>query len=510
MISVYLVAFFSGLAVMGIELSAARLIAPYFGTSLFVWTNVIGVILAALSLGYYLGGRLSEHHSTWRALFVIILLAGVLLAGIPFLIQPLASLAAFDFTTVSSASWFMLSGSFLLMVLLFFVPIMLLGMTSPYLIKIVSRDRQDLGNVSGRIFAISTLGSILGTFLPALIFIPILGTKLTILFLASLLVLVALVGLLPRRYFAVLPFLGLPLGAVNPALKSQPNLIREIESPYQYVQVIGNDFGRSLVYNEGGGVQSVWRKEETWNGGQYWDAMALLPTLTKEKQVLIIGLAAGTIARSMQKLFGSDPSLSLVGVEIDRAIIKLGRDYFELPEENLKVQVMDGRNFLQISRDQYDVIIIDAYSHQLYIPYHLATQEFFALASEHLTPGGVLAINVNAPSEDSRLLQHLGNTLAFTYPFVYRLPVRNWNYLIIAAEQPLDFSKFIRSYAEKSYEIFAQSLTEKVQSLVYDPKIRILTDDWVPVERMTDAMIWQVWRGRFEQLESTRNPFDPL
>ena len=238
MVSIYTIAFFTGVAVMGIELSASRLIAPYFGTSLYVWTNVIAVILAALSLGYYLGGRWSERSPQLFTLLKVLIVAGVLLAIIPFIVRPVASVLAFDFTLFSSASLMIVLGSFLLTIVLFFLPIMLLGMTSPFLIKLVSLERKDLGNVAGRIFAVSTVGSIIGTFLPALIFIPLVGTKFTILIFAAVIILMGVVGLAPSRLFIVVPFLAVLFGTLDTSLKSSVGLIAEAESPYQYMEDI--------------------------------------------------------------------------------------------------------------------------------------------------------------------------------------------------------------------------------------------------------------------------------
>lgn len=489
----YTIGFFVGLAIMGIELSASRLIAPYFGTSLFVWTNVIAVIMAALSVGYYLGGRISEQFPSLRILLRIILIAGILLAGIPFLARPVASLVSVSELNFFSASFIILIGSFFLTVALFFLPIMLLGMVSPFLIKLASWQRSDVGNIAGRMFALGTVGSIVGTFLPALIFIPWIGTKFTILVFASLLIVIGLLGFASKRLFIILPLLGLPFGFFNFTIRPVPGLVVEKESPYQYLQVVKQGDANLLVYNEGGGVQSVYRPGTVFNNGNYWVAAALLPAIREGKNILIIGLAGGTVSRSMQALYGSDASFKMSGVEIDPAVIDLAKKYFALAQPNLRVINMDGRLALNFGADLYDVIFVDAYTNQLYIPFHLTTKEFFESAADRLSKKGMVAINVNAASDDSELLQSITNTMASVWPHVYRVPVVNsWNYLIIGSPETIDFSTLnTATISDPEFKQYAAIIADSVFEINFDPKKTVLTDDKAPIEQMTDDMFWQ-------------------
>ncbi|MBI4133613.1 fused MFS/spermidine synthase [Candidatus Uhrbacteria bacterium] len=499
MFAIYVIAFLSGLAVMGIELSASRLIAPYFGTSLFVWTNVIAVILAALSLGYYLGGRLSERAPRLRVLLLIIFVAGVLLAVVPFVIRPLALQFTFDSFTLASASFVIVLGSLLLVLALFFIPIMLLGMVSPFLVKIVSLERHDMGNVAGRIFAISTIGSIIGTFLPAFVFIPWIGTKFTILIFATLLVVIGGSGLLPRRLFGAVLLLGIPFASLDAGLKPVPGLIVEAESPYQYIQVVEDSAGTThLIYNEGGGVQSVYNPDTLFYGGAYFDYAPLLPALRESKRVLIVGLAAGTISRAMQVLYGNDPSFHIDGVEIDPTVIKLGREHFALGGDDLTVVNADGRTAIETVSGAYDVIFVDAYTNQLYIPFHLVTQEFFAAAAERLAPGGILAINVLASSDASELLRSVTNTMASALPYVYRMRIADsWNNLIFASFDPVDFARLTEvPLAIPEFASLAREIPEEVVPIAFNREGRVLTDDLAPVEHMMDAMIWEYFVDR--------------
>jgi len=493
----------TGVAVMGIELSASRLIAPYFGTSLYVWTNVIAVILAALSLGYYLGGRWSERSPQLFTLLKVLIVAGVLLAIIPFIVRPVASVLAFDFTLFSSASLMIVLGSFLLTIVLFFLPIMLLGMTSPFLIKLVSLERKDLGNVAGRIFAVSTVGSIIGTFLPALIFIPLVGTKFTILIFAAVIILMGVVGLAPSRLFIVVPFLAVLFGTLDTSLKSSVGLIAEAESPYQYMQVIESDDARYLIYNEGGGVQSIYHPYKTFSGGlgTYFDAAALLPTLTEGKRVLLIGVAGGTISRAMQALYGDDPDFHVDGVEIDPEVAKIATEYFELDQPDLTMYFADGRQAVtMMGEGKYDVIFVDAFTNQLYIPFHLATQEFFNLVHDRLAPGGVLGMNVNALDADSELLVAVTNTVASVFKEVRRVPVGIGNHVIVAGDKPIPLERLaLATFAESEFQAFAPTLSARSVRIAFDAGKRVLTDDLAPLEYLTDKMFWDYFISRLHE-----------
>lgn len=489
MFIIYLIAFFSGLAVMGIELSATRLVAPYFGASLFVWTNVIGVILGALSLGYYLGGKFSERFPNLKFLLNIILLAGVLSALIPFAAKPVALNFILEIFK-SPASSVVFIGSFFLVSILFFLPIMLLGMASPFLIKIVSLERRDIGNISGRIFAVSTLGSIVGAFLPALVFIPFIGAKFTILIFASVLILLGLARFSFYLISVVVIIIVVLFGLADSRFRPEKGLIAETESAYNYIQVIEKGGIRYLTTNEGGWIQSIYRPDSIFSGGPYLDIASLLPSLRDEKEILIIGLAAGTAARTMNFLYGKEQNFHIDGVEIDSKIIKLGKQFFELDSANLTVYNADGRLRARFTDKLYDIIFIDAYSNQIYIPFHLATKEFFALLSKRLKPGGVLAVNVNASSENSRILRSIGNTVASVFSRVYRLKAgEKWNYLIFASKEAIDFDKLREIGKNPGWRVDFE--IGKEAEIDYNPAEMVLTDDFAPVEHMTDKMVWE-------------------
>ena len=186
-----IIAFVSGFSIMAMEISASRLLAPYFGTSLFVWTNIIGIVLIALSCGYYFGGKLADRVPQLNILLRLILAAGILFLIIPWIIKPLTSFVDISTLIEQPASIAIFISSLVVTAICFSLPLLLLGMVSPFIIKLYSASQEShIGELAGRVFAVSTIGSILGTFLPTLYFIPVLGTRATINIFAIILILV--------------------------------------------------------------------------------------------------------------------------------------------------------------------------------------------------------------------------------------------------------------------------------------------------------------------------------
>lgn len=491
----WIVAFVSGMCVMALEMSASRLVAPYFGTSLFVWANVIGMMMAALAAGYWIGGRLAERRPDPRVLYKLLLLAAVWAALIPFLAAPLSRFVVLELLVVSGAG-IIIVGSFMTLLVLFAVPIFLMGMTSPFLIKLLSQER-GAGEVAGGVFALSTIGSLIGTFLPVLGLIPLIGTRATVLSFAALLFVVVLVGLIGARRGSagLVLFLLIPIAAGMPIHRADGQLA-ETESPYQYIQIIEHDGVRLLRFNEALADQSAERLDTPLTG-RYWDTVLPLPLLTQAEQprVLILGLAAGTIARGMIDT-GVVAAGDVTGVEIDSAVVDMGEQFFSLrrlQDQGLRVEVEDARTFLERTTEQFDLILVDAYANQLYIPPHLATQEFFTLAKARLADGGVLVANVNAPNDASQLLRSLGTTIESVFPVVerYRVP-DSWNTVFLAGRSPLDWDAADNRQPDMLRDTFA-GVREARQTVRLEPGL-LLTDDRAPVELMTDAMLFEAFR----------------
>jgi spermidine synthase len=488
------IAFLTGLCVVGVEISSSRLLGPYFGTSIYVWTNIIGVVLAALAVGYYFGGKLSEKYPDLRILLGFVFSAGLLFLIAPQLAKFLAG--AINPESFGIGSWLtgIFLSSFLVSLLLFGLPLVLLGMVSPFLIKIYAQDQNRVGEISGKIFFWSTLGSIVGTFLPTLWMIPAFGTKRTIAAFGMILVLTGISGL-PLRKFLV--FLAIPVGLALLAFRSSTisadaNLIYETESAYQYIKVLEDSKqNRYLVFDEGLGIESFYSKEGILTGS-FYDYFNLLPALINKpgQKVLIIGLAGGTMARQLRHFFGD---LEIDGVEIDQKVVEVAKDYFGLDELDVNVFVQDGRSFLRQSQKIYDLIIVDAFRNELYIPWTMTTEEFWRSAENHLSEDGLLAINVNA-SADSELLASIANTQAKVFRHVYLADFAGTgivNSMLVSGGSDLNLSNLSGLPAELK-ELAAPFL--KAKELQYDSMVATLTDDKAPVELMTEKAITKFFR----------------
>lgn len=494
----YIVAFVSGMVIMAVEMSASRLLAPHFGTSIFVWTNVIGLVMIALALGYYFGGKISDRNPEKGLLMKIILVASILILIIPLLINPVADLTTINIFKANVSSVIILIGSFFSTLLLFVLPVLLLGMVSPFTIKLLSLTNNNVGKVSGSVFAFSTLGSIFGTFLSTIALIPLIGTKRTIFVSALLLLLVSSIGLIKKnKKYLLLFFIFLPILFLNIfSVKKDANALYETESSYQYIEVIEETDGtKYLYYNAGLGINSVHNPNKNITG-YYYDYYNLLPEIIAKKDldVLIIGFAGGTIANQLSNYF-PEKNINIDGVEIDDKVIEVSKKYFDTDGKGFNIYNDEGRMFLKQSEKKYDLIIIDAYNNQLHIPFHLTTEEFFKLASDKLSADGIVAINVNAESRESKLLRAISNSIAKNFDQVVIAPVDySFNYMIVGGNREVDLKKIEPSDIHQDLSPILQYVKRKSYLYNYDNSVIKLTDDRAPIEYFTDRMIFEYLR----------------
>lgn len=492
--------FIGGMVSMLLEMSASRLLAPYFGTSLFIWANLIGLVLIYLSAGYFLGGRLADRYPSMRLLSILTTIAALATGLIPFISKPVLDWSVSGLTEVNASVFY---SSLLAVILLFGVPVTLLGMVSPFAVRLSARSLGSTGRSAGGLYALSTVGSIVGTFLPVLLLIPTIGVKRTILAACVALLAASLYGLrFWERMGATVPGilllapLLLPQVAPLGALKSTPGMIYEQESFYNYIQVVQTaDDTRQLVLNEGQAIHSVYNPNEILTGW-YWDYFLAMPYFNagenagKVKSVAIIGLAAGTIARQFTAVYGPVP---IDGVEIDPAIVDVGRRYFEMTEPNLKVHVADGRTFMRTAHGSYDVVAIDAFQ-QPYIPFQLTTKEFFEEIRANLSPTGVVALNTGHTRTDHRLAQAFINTLSQVFPNVYAFDVPNtFNTEIVATNSPTTLATFRDNLTRAPSDSLLGRVAAEVLPVarVARPEAGgiVFTDDQAPVEQLTDQLI---------------------
>ena len=306
------------------------------------------------------------------------------------------------------------------------VPVILLGACSPYALRLAVPDVEHSGRVAGRLYAISTAGSLLGTMLAALVLIPFAGTQRTFLAFAAALALVAALGM-GWRFLAVpgalIGAFALPVGTIKAA--GDGRVLYEGESALQYIRVVEEPDGvRVLELNEGQARHSVYRPGSYLTGGLLGrDAGVAVqrPSSGPPQRVAILGNGAGTTARAYGHFF---PGAHLDGVEIDPELEEVGRRYFDMGSNpNLTVLNEDARPWLRRSEGGYDVIIVDSYR-QPYVPFYLATREFFDLVRDRLAPEGVVVVNVGHPEGNDDLEKVIGRTMSAVFPSVLARPVR--------------------------------------------------------------------------------------
>ncbi len=508
--------FSSGMVTLAVELTASRLLGNVFGTSNLVWASIIGLILIYLTAGYFIGGRWADRSPRFDT-FYKNLLWGAFTAGVaPLVARPVLRAAADAFDQLQVG---VLAGSFVSVLVLFVVPITLLGTISPFAIRLAMSDKQHAGRISGRIYAISTLGSFIGTFLPVLLFIPIYGSTATFLIFSFYLMAVALIGLgRAQGWGAAARWLLLPLLlAVLAALWARGNLkttagqIYETESAYNYIQVLEFDGTRYLRLNEGQGIHSVYNPDILDYRGP-WEQFLAAPFFNAPpyqpedvQSIAVIGLAAGTNAREATAVFGGLP---IDGYELDPKIVEVGQKYFGMTMPNLNVITQDGRWGLEHSDRTYSLIEIDAYRPP-YIPPHLTTVEFFQLCRDHLAANGALAINVGRAPNDRRLIDALVATLQQVFASVHVMDVPNtFNSLVYATLQPTSFDNLQANYdllAARS-DVNPLLLTSIERTLQYQQPTPsdglVLTDERAPIEWIVNSMVLRfVLSGEIEQLQ---------
>lgn len=499
----YFTVFAGGMTTLGVEFSASRLLGNIYGTSNMVWASIIGLILIYLTVGYFIGGRWADRSPHTRTMYTI-LVWGAFLAGlVPIPAGPVLRLAADAFDQLQVGVLF---GAFTGVLVLLSLPVTLLGTISPFAIRLAIRIPEEAGTVSGKIYAISTLGSFVGTFLPVLIMIPTIGTTRTFLAFSCFLTLVGIAGLWyydGRR--AALPWLWMPLVLavlgvfwVGGRIKATPGQIYEAESAYNYIQVIEKDGIRYLRLNEGQGIHSTYHPDQLAFHGPWMQFLAgpfFNPpphALEKVESLAIIGLAGGTVARQATEAFRSIP---IDGFEIDPKIIDIGREYFDMNQPNLNAIAQDGRWGLERSQRRYSIIAVDAYRPP-YIPWHLTTYEFFQSVRDHLTDDGVLEINVGRAPDDQRLLNGLVGTINTSFPSIYVMDIPGtFNSIVYATVQPTELENLYGNlvYLENRgdvHPVLIESLKQAAINIRTTPEsTTVFTDDLAPIEWITNNMV---------------------
>src|SRR6185437_8897363 len=320
-LSLLLLVFIGGMASLALEMLGPRLMAPFFGTSLFIWANQIGFTLIYLSLGYYIGGRVADRHPSMRLLCAITAVAALFTGLIPFISGPVLNAAAI---ALNGEIPNVFVGSLFTVVLLFSVPTILLGMVSPFAIRLTLSGVGSAGRAAGNLYALSTVGSIIGAFLPVLVLIPDLGVRRSFFLVSVTLLAVSLLGLRGgERIGVAVPGVLLLFPLLLPQLVSLGPLkgvsgigygtvVDERESLYNFIQVVrGPDGSMNLLLNEGHAIHSMYLPGRVLNGASWYTDYALAAPLfaahgvsDTRPRLAVVGLAAGTVAKQYTAVYG--------------------------------------------------------------------------------------------------------------------------------------------------------------------------------------------------------------
>jgi spermidine synthase len=522
--------FLAGGALLSLEIASSRVMAPYFGNSLFVWGALIGVVLAGLSVGYWVGGVVADRWATTPVLVGVLGLSALLVLAIPFV-------DGWILEQVVSWNPGPRMNPVVATIAIFGAPSVVLGTVSPIAVKLLARSLERLGRTAGRLFAVSTAGSIAGTFATAFFLIPELGTDQLIATLAVVLLLaaaaVALVERLVLASVLSLVVAAASFGAVVSLAPDQGGIVAASQlqnwspvyrqratedrtgaptegqegyelryakdSRYHRIAVVDDTDSRYLRFDSS--FQSGMYLDDPYKTRfEYSDYLHLGLTYNADaRNVLFIGLGGGSGPKRMWRDF---PAVRFDAVELDPDVVDVAYRFFELPrDERLNVEVEDGRRYLVQNEGPWDVIVVDAFYSDS-IPFHLATREFLELARSRLAPGGVVVTNIigSTGGSDSRLLRSMLRTYRTVFPTVAVHPVRVEgdtnlggirNVIFVAGEGAAPSTQFL---IERWNEVRRQApgapdLTTAIRDRADRPiptnDVPVLTDDYAP----TDALL---------------------
>lgn len=499
---IYLTSFTAGFVILSLEILGFRLFAPFFGSSVYVSGSLITMVLTALSGGYYLGGKLADKHSSLNFLFRWIIFATLYLSIITIVYSAILQF----FATFSPVM-----GTITATIIVFAFPMIMLSMVPPFLVKTLLQNTeranpdkkevsiQHAGTIVGIISATSTIGSIAGSLATTFILIPWLGTKNTFLFCDCLLFVIAIIYFISQKKkyqsILILPIVLLSSFAFS---KEKSSALYQKESIYNLIKVTEKGGYYFLHLNGNENIQSIYNAKKIFTK-TYYDMFNVGPVIAEGKDVLILGLGGGTSANQLYLLFKAN----VEGVEIDPEVVKAAEKYFSIKEINpdIKTHVMDGREFLNKTNKKYDVIEIDMFHGGMYMPFHIATVEFFELVKKHLKDNGVMLINVLSFNEiggGDILYYFLGNTIAKDFTSVFSIKQKQYNITIIAVNGQLvlsDVKERIRQNALFDREGIGEILKyamENVAAYEHNNSYGFFTDDRAPIESVTYSMLKNV------------------
>jgi spermidine synthase len=480
----------AGAAVLALEILGTRVLGPFYGVSLFLWSALITVTLAALSAGYFIGGIWADRKATLRRLGVLLIVSGIWIMAIPLIRHPFMGLAQPLGLRVAVLVAAMV---------LFFPPLMLLGMIAPLAIKLRTASLAEVGRTAGSLYAISTIASVASALLTGFFLIPNIGVNKLLFLTGAALVATGVAGFALQKRSAVgtIAVVVLAIAGVGSwsllAERADPEsgLVAIVQSPYGEIRVLDSEDGRHMLID--GGVHTL-VDTETWVSRLPYTAVMEIPKYYFEHAgtVLLIGLGGGSLVRQ----YGAD-RWAIDVVEIDQSVTDVAFQYFRLKPSWANFHHSDGRQYLLAHQDRYDLILVDAFGSSS-IPFHLVTSEAFGLMRERLSPEGILAINVESIGWHSRLVYSLCATLRTQFASVLVLPIAEprdqlGNLIILASDRSLEA---IGREPARTYDVPNFRFSSNYQRVhAWDNRFTpatgdapILTDDLNPVDVWSETV----------------------
>ena len=494
----FVVVFVSGAVLMALEIAGSRVLAPHFGSSIFVWGSLISVVMAALSIGYYWGGWLSAREPSYAKLMLLLLTPGIVVFFLPFIYPTVNEwIAMRDFGNRMNP---LIACS-----VLFLLPGIFIGTISPYVIRLAATKLNTVGSTAGTLYALSTCGSIFGTLLTAFYLIPVLGVSniihalgITLVCLSLVVVpLIRLQGVSLSQAVATTLLIVFVLTNMFWAPLAWTKTLLQKDTFYHRIRIEEDEEARYMYFDRT--LQSAMNlKDPTALRLIYSRYTSLGLTFRPDaKKMLIIGLGGGSIPKKIQKEF---PRMEIDAVEIDPEVIKMAKDYFNVKENHLlRLHAQDGRLFMTRTKNQYDIILLDAYFTDA-MPFHLTTKEFFELAQKKLTPNGIIVANlisaVTGPS--GKIARAFVRTQRQVFPQTYVFAARRpdnvsldtiQNVIVIATreKQRLDVKEILKRAAAFDKGLFPTPIQDIAIAYFDKPlpeDVPILTDDYAPTDNL--------------------------
>lgn len=481
-----IIAFLSGCLVMILELVGSRVLSPYFGNSIYIWTGMIGVILGCLSLGYFYGGILADRGNNISNLANTLWFASIGTFFLATFKEPL--LQAISSITSGNIK----TGSLLSIIFLFGPISVLLGCITPVIVKLKLDSLNNIGKDVGKIYAISTIGSITGTFLSGYFLIPYFGNTNLIYFVAIVLVLTS-IWVLPKMNFNKLFTLAIIITLVYLQIflgYFQIKSIADIDTIYNRViikeGVLNNQSARVFMTDRLGIQSAIYLNNKQELASEYTRSFAQITKLLPiSSNSLMIG-GAGLAFPS--HFISNNLGEKIEVVEIDPEMPNIARKYFFFKDlENLDIYIDDARSYIQKTNNRYDLVYLDAFN-SIAPPQHLTTNKFFKTLSQKMTPDGVLIANLVSSISDKN-----NGLLVWQYSTLVEIFNSVEIYKISTDKQDSQVQNLILvAYKNQDLKIDSNKLTQNIKQIngtnLYN-KDKVFTDDYAPVEHLASGFM---------------------